>query len=335
MKTRRATWALAAVLLAAPAARAADGRDDIDPALAIEDLRPQIIFDRHLYEGAFDAPGGVFCQRTSDEIYVADTRNHRIGIFDARGMPLFAFSNEEHLREPRRVAVMKDGRILVVDNDRSHVKVFSYRGEFLLDLAPPAAGEPPILGAVTVDEDGNVYVGDDAAGQVVVFDPDLEYRFRFGSRGEEAGQFKSIGGIAVAGRIIAVADHVGTPVQLFDRAGNYLRGWGAHEMGAENFSLPAGVAIDAKGRVVVVDSLRHEIKVFQPDGKFVGRFGGMGKGPGNVTFPSDVAVDRSGRVVVSETGGGRVQILVAAERGQEQVARPRGRREARATEVVR
>ncbi len=318
----RRSWAVLALLAVAPAARAADGRDDIDPALAVEDIRAQAIVWGHLYEGAFGAPGGVFCDRDHGEILVADTRNHRIGIFDGQGLPLFSFSDEEHLREPRRVAVLKDGRILVTDSDRSRVKVFSYRGEFLSHLAPPVGEEKPVLGALAIDDAGTVYVGDDASGQVIVFDSALRYRFRFGSRGDERGQFRSVAGIAISGKTIAVVDHVATPVQLFDRAGNFLRGWGAHEMGAENFSLPAGVAIDAKGRVVVVDALRHEIKLFQQDGKFIGRYGAMGDGPGNVTYPSDVGVDAAGRLVVSESVGNRFQIL--AEIDEERGARPAG-----------
>ena len=323
-----------AAILAGPA-RAADGRDDIDPALAVDDVRAQVIFAEHLYEGAFRAPGGVFCDRETGEILVADTRNHRIGIFDANGLPLFAFGDREHLREPRRVAATRDGRILVVDNDRSRVKVFGYRGQFLQFLEPPPVrGQKAVVSALQVDADGNVYVGDDAAGQIVVFDPDLRYRFRFASRGDEEGQLKSVAGIAVSGKVIAVVDHQSVPVQLFDRAGNFLRGWGAHEMGAENFSLPAGVAIDAKGRVVVVDALRHEIKLFQQDGKFIGRFGGLGAGPGNVTYPSDVAVDRQGRLVVSESVGNRVQILREVEPAEPRAVRPQRKEVATHTNAV-
>ena len=330
---RHGLAALAAGLCAVGVARGADGRDDIEPELAVEDVRPQVIFAEHLYDGRFQNPGGVACDRTTGEIYVADTRNHRIGIFDAKGMPLFAFSDEEHLREPRRVAVMADGRILVTDNDRTRVKVFSYRGQFQRFLEPPPyRGERPMVSALHVDPEGNVYVGDDAAGQVVVFDPELQYRFRFGSRGEEEGQLKSVAGIAVSGKVIAVVDHQSIAVQLFDRAGNFLRGWGAHEMGAENFSLPSGVAIDEKGRVVVVDALRHEIKVFQQDGKFIGRYGGMGAGPGNVTYPSDVAADGTGRLVVSESVGNRVQIMRGVAPAEQKAARPRGRKEVARTQ---
>ena len=119
------------------------------------------------------------------------------------------------------------------------------------------------------------------------------------------------------------------------QAKEVLRGFGAHEMGAENFSLPAGVAIDAKGRIVVVDTLRHEIKLFQQDGKFVGRYGGMGSAPGNVAYPSDVAVDREGRLVVSESVGNRVQLMrenaIGEEPGPEASPTRGGGRERRPT----
>jgi len=84
-------------------------------------------------------------------------------------------------------------------------------------------------------------------------------------------------------------------------------------MGAQNFSLPEGIALDSKGHVIVVDALRHEIKFFDREGNFLDRFGGLGPRPGQVAFPADVAVDAADRIYVAEKGNNRVQVFVEVE----------------------
>ena len=99
------------------------------------------------------------------------------------------------------------------------------------------------------------------------------------------------------------------PVQVFDRRGNFVRGWGAHDFGIQNFSLPESIALDSKGRVFVIDALRHEIKLFDREGNFLDRFGGLGRRAGNISFPVDVAIDAQDRVYVVEKGNARVQVF--------------------------
>jgi DNA-binding beta-propeller fold protein YncE len=165
-----------------------------------------------------------------------------------------------------------------------------------------------------MDADGNLYVGENDQGLVMVYDADLTLKLRFGAYGNDEGQFQSIGGIAARGDRIYVTDHQATAVQVFDRKGNYVTGWGKHEMGAQNFSLPEGIAIDGKGRVFVIDAIRHEIKVFTGDGALLGVYGGLGSEAGAVQYPSDIAIDPENRVHVVERGNGRVQVFAEDER---------------------
>jgi hypothetical protein len=158
-----------------------------------------------------------------------------------------------------------------------------------------------------------------------VFGPDRRVRLRFGRRGEGKGEFLSIADIAVDAEHIVVIDHRALAVQVFDRHGNFERGFGQHEMGAENFSLPEAAAFDPSGRLVVVDALRHEVKVFTIEGRFLGRFGGYGNAPGNVAGPADVASDGKKLLYVAERVGARVQVFEELERP----APPKPRRPAR------
>lgn len=308
---RRSRCALPFLLLAAVASLRAQ-----DTPVPRVELRPTAIFDSHLYAGPFSEPRGITFDRKNNEVWVADTKNGLIGVFTPDGVPLFTFDAGAAAREPVKLAVDPSGRLLVIDSSRSRILRYSYRGEPQGELTLAGIGERPVFGALALDAEGNLHVGDNASGQILVYDTDLKLKTKFGSRGTEEGQFQSITGIAVDANSIYVADQQALAVQVFDRRGNFQRGWGTHDMGIENVSLPSGIAVDSKGRIILVDMLRHEIKVFANDGRFLGRFGGKGDQPGQTTFPADVAVDAQDRVYVVARGSGRVTVYRAVERAK-------------------
>jgi tripartite motif-containing protein 71 len=305
----RAVAAAAALLFAALSSVLPAAGEEAPAPPPRPSLRPSVLFAQHLYEGDFAEPRGIFYDRSRREVWVADTRNDLIGAFTPDGVPLFAFGEKDRLHEPGRLAVDRRGRILVLDNDRTAVKLFSYRGEFLSTLDLPGLPAAPVLTEISLDAAGFLYVGEGSECRVHVYDTNLKEALRFGACGGGEGEFQSIAGIAADADHIVVVDHQVTPVQVFDRKGNFVRGWGKHDMGIENFSLPEAVALDAHGHVIVIDQLRHEIKFFDLEGNFLDRFGGLGSGPGQVSYPSDVAVDELDRVYVVEKGNGRVQVF--------------------------
>jgi len=277
-------------------------------------IRPVALFFEHLYEGVFADPMGISYDPKVNEVWVADTRNNLIGVFTPDGAPLYAFGSDD-IHEPIRAVVDSKGNVFVLDSDRNRIKTFNYRGQPLGDLALPGLPPKPAFGTIAFDADGNLYVGENESCQVLVYGPDFKPRQRFGSCGAEDGQFQAITGIAVDKSHIVVTDAQGLAVQIFDKHGEFVRGWGHHDMGIQNFSLPVSVALDAKEHVVVIDELRHEIKFFDLDGNFLERFGGLGRAIGQIAYPSGIAADSSGRIYVVEKFNARVQAFVVAEGG--------------------
>lgn len=285
---------------------------------SVAGLRPELVLYGGLYSGAFSAVTGVHCDPFTGEILVADAGANRIEIFDERGAPLYEFTDDEHLAEPSRVTADRQGRILVLDLDRSRIQRFSYRGEYLgpLQLSGLPEGKPSFT-ALLVDGNGDLYVGESHSGQVLVFGEDLRLKRRYGGPGREKGQFDGIVGIAVDAERVYVASQDGVAVHVFSRAGRLLRAWGYHDAGLQNVSLPAGIAVDAAGRVVLLDTLRQELKYFDPEGQLVDIFGGLGRLPGEVAYPTDLSMDRRGRLCVADRGNVRVQVLMPVEAGAE------------------
>jgi DNA-binding beta-propeller fold protein YncE len=255
-------------------------------------------------------PRGVFVDRRRGEVYVADTMNDLVCVYDLKGVPLFAFGYNGEFKEPVKAVVDGVGRIYVLAGVGGRVRVFSYRGEFLHDFAFPGLSGQTRPTALTADDEGNIYIADDVSGSILVYDSEQHLRLKLGGGRSGNVRFETVQAIAVAaGGDIYVAQAQGVPIQIFSPEGKYLRGWGEHSAGPQNFSLPSGLAVDAEGRLIVVDRIRNAIVVFAPDGAFLGRYGGLGFAPGAVAFPSDVATDGGNRIYVVERVGNRLQIL--------------------------
>lgn len=292
------------ILLIAPMLSA---QSDDEPQLTYHSIA---IFNQHLYYGNFSSPHAVAYDRAHGEVWVADSGNGLIGVYQPNGTELYSFGSKKYLRDPVRIAVTPNGMLAVVEGSHAHIRLFSYRGEFKGDVPLKGIGEKPVIGAIAYDSDGNLYVGENRSGQVFVYAPDGRLRQQFGSRGRDDGQFQSITGIAIDDQgSIYVSDAQALAVQIFDSQGNFVRGWGRHEMGGANFSLPSGIAVDSQHRILVTDELRHQVKIFDAAGNLLGQFGGLGPDVGQISFPTSIAVDDKDRIYVTERSTSRVQVF--------------------------
>jgi DNA-binding beta-propeller fold protein YncE len=308
MSNRAAVSLLLVAILAIVTVAAAAQEAPAESADIRVEGRSVLMFNQHLYFGGLERPRALAYDREHDEIWVADAFTGRIGIFRADGTELYAFSSKQYLRDVSRIALSPRDELAVLEADRTKIRRFSYRGEYLGDVDLPPVEHKRVLSAITYDASGNLYVGDNATAEVFVFNSEGKLKFQFGSHGRDEGQFMAFAAIAVTAEgAIVVADQQALAVQVFDSQGNFVRGWGKHEMGGDNFSLPSGLALDSRGRVYVTDELRHQVKVFTSAGKLLGAFGGLGDGPGQLSFPTDVAIGAQDRVYVAERFTSRVQ----------------------------
>ena len=273
-------------------------------------LKPFRLIYRQIEGTYLKGPRGVFFDRQRGEVYVADTMNDLVAVYDRQGLPLFAFGYNGEFKEPTKAVVDGKSRIYVLAGAGRKLKVFSYRGEYLHDFPFPGVEGKAVPTALTADGEGNVYVADSASGQILVYDADQRLKLRFGTGRGGDGRFQAVQAITVDRlRNIYVADAQGMPLQVFSSEGVFLRGWGEHAGGPQNFSLPSGVAVDSAGRIIVADMIRQVVSVFTPEGSFLGRHGGLGFDPGAMAFPADVASDGERRLYVVEKAGNRLQIL--------------------------
>lgn len=278
------------------------------PFLPQRENAPSFLY--YLTEPLLSAPTGI----ASDDfgnMYVADTRNSRILVFDKNGRRVREI--REPLQRPVGVA-LRHGRIYVADLAAQQILAFSQDGTLRGVLL--ASGESKEVGtfnptAIAVErESGDIYFTDAAWHRVIVLDQEGNYKFAVGSAGVAEGKLLHPNGIVLDDeKNIYVADSNNGRVQVFSPDGSrvirVLTGGAKPE---EAFALPRGMAIDGRGRLWVVDSLSHSVSVFDGDRKLFA-FGTFGIMPGEFYFPSCVAMDGAGKVYITERGKNRVSVF--------------------------
>lgn len=280
----------------------------------------------------FRTPHGVALDAARGELWVANTGEHRIEFFSLTGRPLGRFVHEVALPQggaepglPHALAVLPTGRIAVTDNLAATVDILDRRGRTVssLELPSSAKGSPQAL-ALTADG-GLLVAGPPGDDHVYRFDAKLHLIASWGTRGEAPGQLRAITALCVLpdGNVAVTCAQTKLGIQIFTMDGAYVNGFGVHDIGHGNVSLPSGIAATADGRIWVSDEVRQVIQVFDRDGKFLAMLGGFGIAAGDLNYPSALAGDGRYRLAVAERELGRVQILNARQGGEDTAPRVR------------
>ncbi len=125
--------------------------------------------------GDFGAPQGVAVDQNGD-VYVTDTLNNRVEIFDADGkfVTLFGKNGDGpgYLARPKGIAIDGDGHIWVADEMQDRLQVFNREGQ-LLTYIGQGHGELPgqfkALVGVAVDKHNRVFTTEQYPGRLQMF----------------------------------------------------------------------------------------------------------------------------------------------------------------------
>ena len=243
--------------------------------------------------GQFNDPTGIAL--AGDEVFVADSRNGRIQVFDLDGRFKRQFGTPGkgpgQLGRPMNLTIHK-GELYVAEYFNDRIQVFSLDGQSrrLIGKSGNGPGEFNAPGGVAVALNGDVLVADFYNHRIQQLKSDGSFVRQWGATGKigiRAGAFNYPTDVAFGPEgELYVADGYNDRIQEFRLDGTAVRKWGGpfaiNIFGPFNgwFATVTGVTVDQKGNVFVADFYNHRIQKFAADGTFLASFGAKGSGPG-------------------------------------------------------
>ena len=205
-----------------------------------------ILFDRNEknmyvfgHEGAMGTPADAVSD-ASGTVYVADSGQNKIGLYDARGKYKTAFP----LGDARPVSLALNeslGRLYVVDRSGHRVMVFSLSGNLLFQFGSRGIDKGQFNAplSIALDNSGNLYVLDAGNFRVQIFDPDGKFIRSFGDVGDRSGFFPTRRGSRLIPKTIfmSLTPHSATSRYSITK-GIFCLMWAASVSGPANCIFP-------------------------------------------------------------------------------------------------
>ena len=163
-------------------------------------LEPRKLFQPHKIIGAegednaeIKHPLGVSISPINGFIYVADSWNNRIQIFDENGVFIKSVDKvgQIEFHYPYSVHIDKKGRIYITDQSMVRIKVFDSQFNLIRVIGQYGRDEGCYTGLcdVSTDKDNNIYVCDSGNHRILKFSESGDFLSQWGQNGSAEGFF--------------------------------------------------------------------------------------------------------------------------------------------------
>lgn len=221
-------------------------------------------------------PLGMFFEKKSNLLYVADSALDKVIVFTPDGRAVTEIGQKGELKDPGGVVVDTERKRIYVTNTKRHcISVFDMDGRFIKNMGerekdPELQFNFPTQ--IALGRNGELIVVDSGNFRIQIFDQEGKVIRQIGQIGMLVGQFARPKGVGVSPEgYIFVSDAATHGITVFDEKGTLLLTWGVRGWERGMFELPAGIHIDDKGLIYVVSQWTAKVDIFQflsyPDDK--------------------------------------------------------------------
>ena len=251
------------------------------------------------------------------DIYLVDGVNNRIIVVDSAGKRKFEFgqkgAGQGEFNYPLGIDISDDGKVFIADTGNHRIQVFNLKGDFKYMFKVKSGPKERPSDPVDVLASGlnnYLYISDNDNHKIKVYNQNGTFEFEWGRFGEEPGEFRYPGILALNEyNEIFVVDVINTRIQKFDPFGNFIVEIGSWGVLPGSLFRPKGVAVDKKNRVFVTDSYMGVIQVFSDLGRFIGVICEDNKNRSFVTPVGIVMDDKAKRLLVVEMRANKINVL--------------------------
>ena len=266
--------------------------------------------------GQLNEPTGIAA--SNDEVFVSDSRNSRIQVFDLKGnfKRQFGVEGKGKLERPMNISLVNQ-ELYVADFFNDQIQVYALNGEFKRKIGRPGDGKGEFSepGGVAVNADGDLYVADFYNQRVQQLKADGSFVRQWGQSrqaGVLGGKLNYPTDVAVNEQgMVYIADGYNDRILTYSPEGKLMYKWGGpfaiNIFGPFNgwFATVTGLAVGPKGNVFVADFYNDRVQKFTAKGKFLTSFGINSTRPTHTAIAVTVADD--GSVFVADYANHQVQ----------------------------
>lgn len=250
---------------------------------------------------------------SDNKVFVADTGNHTIRVFDGNGeylQTIGSFGNQEgQLNYPTSISV-QDDLIYVADFYNNRIQVFDEDGKveavFSKENINGLEGDfKPV--AITVNKKGMIIVSDLALQRIVILDSKGKVLNSFGQPGNKDGELAYANGLVYDDNVdlLYVSDTNNARIKVFSHDGKFIK----VIKPVKGLATPRGIALNPDGdRLVVMDTLGQTGYLLDLKGNIQGMMG-AGHSTEGLLFPNGVAVDESGKIFIADRENNRIAVF--------------------------
>jgi DNA-binding beta-propeller fold protein YncE len=264
----------------------------------------------------FYHPRGVNIAPNGD-IYIADTYNHKIKVYNSNLNFRFNTSLGVAKLEPcYPCQVMPIGNDKFFVSDTGNSQLLQYEKTLVTKhVGELRTGNYAFSGiaGVTIDKTGNYYVSDSLNHRVLKYNSSGLLLSKWGGNSGNGGpgaygmlywQFtapKQIWYSQYHNKIF-IADTGNSRIQVFTTSGTWTINFGYGV-----FSNPMGVCTTSNGDIYISDTMNNRIMRCNSAGITISTWGGLGTGDGQFNMPTYLAVDSQDNIYVVDRSNCRVQ----------------------------
>ena len=228
-------------------------------------------------------------------LYVSDFAQGVVHVLDLELNTAGTLGGDERFQRPFGLATDSQGRIYLVEQGTSQIRVLDPSGRTLAIFQSDELIRPT---DIEIDESrGRLYVADPSHQQspnhhVHVFDLEGNYLHKVGhgkGTGEGWLMFPTYLALGADGELY-VTDTLNSRVSVFSPDGEFLRVVGSRGDGYGQFDKPKGVALDHFQNLYVADSSWSNVQIFGPEGDTLLYFGGRGAHPALLRNPTALTI---------------------------------------------
>ncbi|PLR91918.1 6-bladed beta-propeller [Bacillus sp. T33-2] len=266
------------------------------------------------FEKSLDKPMDV--AKIGEFIYVTDTNNKQVQVFDGSGSPIFQFGKEGsgngEFKFPYGITGDKKGNVYVADLYNGVISIHDEKGKFIRNFEEQDKNAKSIntpAGIRIFDE--KLYVTDIKSNKLLVFSLDGKKLLEIAKGVDDKDVFNAPNAVTVDNSDnIYISDSGNQRILQYDKTGKYVRTINGSKdgKGSSVFVNPRGIGVDSRGILYVVNNLTHYVYAFDQDGKEVFQFGGMGDGNEQFYLPNGLYVDDKDQVYITDTLNQRIAV---------------------------